>query len=323
MTNDLNKGEFINTTQNFEKLLDQAKVIQEACADFKVQADCIYMDTDMRMTFGHHVIPMSSLARGELCGKLSVPSRYITRCIESNNSALAAKNLNCWLQDSKKNLFIRNYRGTCRGVLSGSYSTYDAPEILTTLAEVFDPKKFVLKGSFINEERLHLRMIDKTMLNINGEDLYAGITLDSSDVGRSGLFVKFFIWKQVCTNGLVISKSAAKMFKQKHIGINHDDFAEGLTIGLNSFYDLKDKVAESIEATRKIPLSDDLETLIEDVKTTTNLSTEAAEEIVEVMQIKYAPNRWGLINGITEVAQDYTLETRLQLEEIAGNMLVK
>lgn len=323
MTNDLNKGEFINTTENFGKLLDRANSIQEACEDFKIAANDIYMDADMSMTFGHHVVPMSSLARGELCGKLSVPSRYITRCIESNNSALAAENLNCWLQDNKKNLLIRNYNGTCRGVLSGSYSAYDAPEILTTLAEVFDPEKFVLKGSFINEERLHLRMIDKTMLNIDNEDLYAGITLDSSDVGRSGLSVKFFIWKQVCTNGLVISKSAAKMFKQKHIGINHDDFAEGLTAGLNSFYDLKDKVAESIEATRKIPLSNDLEALIEDIKTATNLSTEAAEKIVDVVQIKYAPNRWGLINGITEVAQDYTLETRLQLEEIAGNMLVK
>ena len=322
MAQDLNVGEFINTTEDFGKLLDKANSIQAACEDFKVTAGNIHMNADMHMAFDDHVIPLSSLARGELCGKLFIPSRYITRCIESNNSALAAENLNCWLQDSQKKLFIRNYRGTCRGVLSGSYSTYDAPEILTTLAEVFDPEKFVLKGSFINEERLHLRMIDKTMLNINGEDLYAGITLDSSDVGRSGLSVKFFIWKQVCTNGLVISKSAAKMFKQKHIGINHDDFAEGLSIGLNAFYDLKDKVADSIKATREIPLSDDLEALIEDVKTTTNLSKEAAEKIVEVMQVKYAPNRWGLINGITEVAQDYTLETRLQLEEIAGNMLV-
>ena len=321
MTQDLNVGEFINTTENFGELLNKANSIQAACEDFKVTAGNIHMNADMHMTFGDYTIPLSSLARGELCGKLSVPSRYITRCIESNNSALAAENLNCWLQDSQKKLFIRNHRGICRGVLSGSYSTYDAPEILTTLAEVFNPEKFVLKGSFINEERLHLRMIDKTMLNIDGEDLYAGITLDSSDVGRSGLSVKFFIWKQVCTNGLVISKSAAKMFKQKHIGINHDDFAEGLSIGLNAFYDLKDKVAKSIEETRKIPLNTDLEALIEDVKTATNLSTEAAEKIVEVMQVKYAPNRWGLINGITEVAQDYTLETRLQLEEIAGNML--
>lgn len=316
-----NNAEFINTTQSFADLLGKANAIQAKCKDFKVMAGNIVMDANMQMTFNGQNIPLSSFARGELCGKLSIPSRYITRCVESNNPGLAAENMNYWLRDDKRNLLIRNYDGACRGVLSGSYSTYDAPEILTTLAEVFDPAKFALKGSFINEERLHLRLIDQTLLNIDNEDLYAGITLDSSDVGRSGLSVKFFIWKQVCTNGLVIAKSAAKMFRQKHIGINHDDFRDGLTNGLTSFYELKDKIAESINETRKIPLNGDLETLIEDIKNTTKLSDQAAEKVVELMEIKYAPTRWGLINGITEVAQDFTLETRLQLEEIAGNML--
>ena len=40
------------------------------------------------------------------------------------------------------------------------------------------------------------------------------------------------------------------------------------------------------------------------------------------MQTKYEDNRWGLINGITEVAQDFTLERRLELEKIAGSLLV-
>ena len=108
MTDDLNKGEFINTTENFGKLLDRANSIQEVCEDFKVAANDVRMNADMCMMFDNHIIPMSSLARGELCGKLFVPSRYITRCIESNNSALAAENLNCWLQDNQKKLFIRN-----------------------------------------------------------------------------------------------------------------------------------------------------------------------------------------------------------------------
>lgn len=317
-----NAAEFINTTQSFDNLLEKANAIQARCEDFKVAAGSITMGQDMHMLFGDKNIVMSDFARGELCGKLSIPSRYITRCIESNNTMLAAENMNYWLQNDKRNLLIRNYDGACRGVLSGSYSAYDAPEILTTLAEVFDPATFVLKGSFINEERLHLRMIDKNLLDIEDEDLYAGITLDSSDIGRSGLSVKFFIWKQVCTNGLVIAKSAAKMFRQKHIGITHDDFAEGLQGGLKKFDDLKEKIAESIRETSKIPADKDLESLIEEIKNTTNLSDQAAEKVVELMEVKYAPTRWGLINGITEVAQDFTLETRLRLEEIAGNMLV-
>ena len=37
---------------------------------------------------------------------------------------------------------------------------------------------------------------------------------------------------------------------------------------------------------------------------------------------RYDMSRWGLINGITELAQDFTLERRLELERMAGNLLV-
>lgn len=317
----MNDVEMLNTTQSFADLLNKANEIQSMCTDYKVPVDSIRMTNDLTLKFGENELPLSQLATGHLCGKLNVPSRYFTRLVESNNKVLAAENINCWLDGDKRTFFLRGYAGQIRGVLSGSYSAYDAPEILETLAEVFDPETFVLKGSFINSERLHVRLIQKEMLDVEGEDLYAGISLDSSDVGRSGLTVKFFIWKKVCTNGLVIAKSAARLFKQKHIGINHDEFAEGLREGLEKFEELKEKIAESIRETSKIPVNEDLEKLIEEIKDTTNLSDQAAEKVVELMQVKYAPTRWGLINGITEVAQDFALETRLQLEEIAGNML--
>lgn len=313
--------EMLSMNEDFMKLLDKANEIQAKCSDHPVRANDIRMDNDLKINFEDHKIPMSDLATGHLCGKLQVPSRYFNRLVDAGQSDLAAQNINCWLEDNPKNLFLREYNGRIRGVLSGSYSVYDAPEILKSVSEVFDPNTFKLKGSFINEERLHLRLIENTMLDIEGEDLFAGITLDSSDVGRSGLSVRFFVWKQVCTNGLVIAKSSANLFRQKHIGITHEDFAAGLTEGLRTFYELKDSIAESIRETAKIPVSEDIEELLEEIKEKTNLSDDAATEVIEFMNVKYDKNRWGLINGITEVAQKYTLERRIELETIAGNML--
>lgn len=314
--------ERINTAATFESVMKKAEAIQSKCHDYKVKVNDIRMGNDLKLRFGDHELGLTNLATGHLCGKLNVPSRYFSRLVESGNKFLAADNINCWLEGDKRTFFLREYDNQIRGVLSGSYSVYDAPEILTTVAEVFDPSEFRIKGSFINEERLHLRLVENKMLDIDGEDLFAGVTIDSSDVGRSGLRVRFFIYKQVCTNGLVIAKSAAKLFKQKHIGITHDDFAKGLKEGLETFYTLKDKIAESIKETNKIPVSQDIDDLIEKIKDHTNLSNQAAEKVIELMNVKYAPTKWGLINGITEVAQDFTLETRLQLEEIAGNMLI-
>lgn len=316
-----NMGEMINTSQSFENLLKTAADIQERCRDFKVAVNDLRMTNDLKLRFDDQEMPLSQLATGHLCGKLNIPSRYFSRLVDSGNNFLAADNVNCWLNGDKRTFFLRGYENHIRGVLSGSYSVYDAPEILSTVKEVFNPEGFVLKGSFINEERLHLRLIENQMLDIDGEDLYAGITLDSSDVGRSGLNVRFFIWKRVCTNGLVIAKSNGRLFKQKHVGITHDDFATGLEEGLGRFYEIKEAIAESIRKTSEIPMNKDIEELVEEIKDKTNLSDKAAEKVVELMEVKYAPTRWGLINGITEVAQDFTLETRIQLEEIAGSML--
>ena len=164
----MNDAEMLNTTQSFADLLNKANEIQSMCTDYKVPVDSIRMTNDLTLKFGENELPLSQLATGHLCGKLNVPSRYFTRLVESNNKVLAAENINCWLDGDKRTFFLRGYAGQIRGVLSGSYSVYDAPEILETLAEVFDPETFVLKGSFINSERLHVRLIQKEMLDVEG-----------------------------------------------------------------------------------------------------------------------------------------------------------
>lgn len=309
--------EEIITNAKFEELIRQANEIQSKCSDRLVEASSIRMDNELRLAGS----PMSNLAAGHLCGKLKVPSRYFSRLVDAGQNELAAANINCWLENDDRKFLLREYDGGIRGVLSGSYSIYDAPDILKTVAEVFNPNGFKLKGSFINEERLHLRLCETKMMPIDGEDLFAGISLDSSDVGRAGLSVRFFIYKQVCTNGLVIAKSSANLFRQKHIGITHEDFAAGLTEGLQTFYSLKDEIVESIKETAKIPLEDDIEKLVANLQKETLLSEDDSYEVLNLVDKNYQRNRWGLINGITEVAQKFTLERRLELEAIAGSML--
>lgn len=313
----MSRNETIELTNTLDNLISKAKNIQSLCTDDIVTMDSVVVADDLKLNGKE----MTSFARGELCGKLKIPSRYISRCIDMHREKLAADNLKSWMSEDKRKIMLRNYDGHIRGIMSGSYSRYDAPEILESIQEVFGPKHFKLKGSFLNEERLHVRLVENEMLPIDGEDLFAGITLDSSDIGRSGLFVRFFIYKQVCTNGLIIAKSSAKMFTQKHIGITHEDFKAGLEDGLKSFNDIKDEVVNMIKNTHQIPLAADLETITDKIKESTGLPDEDIEEVTYLMANKYEPTQWGLINGITEVAQKYSLERRIELETIAGNML--
>ena len=273
---------------------------------------------------------MSRYALGQLGSKIGVPARYLEKCVASGRIDLAQDNVNSWLEDFNKDLFIREYNGGIRGVLSNKYSVCDSHEILEAVDDAVDLSKYKVKGSFLNEERLHVRLIGKEMLPIDGEDLFAGLFLDSSDVGRNILTVKFGIYKQVCTNGLVIARAGGTLFEQKHIGITAEEFHDGLVKSLQNVDLLTDHAVEWVQRAKnrynhwsvETEHPEDIEEFVAYIRQQTNLSDDSAHKVISLMQTKYEDTRWGLINGITEVAQDFTLERRLELERIAGSMLV-
>lgn len=274
--------------------------------------------------------PISRYALSQLGTKIGVPARYLEKCIASGRIDLAQDNVNSWLEDYDKDLFIREYNGGIRGILSSKYSVCDSHEILEVLDDCVDLSQYKVKGSFLNEERLHLRLISREMLPIDGEDLFAGLFIDSSDVGRSILTVKFGIYKQVCTNGLVIARAGGTLFEQRHIGISAEEFHEGLVASLNNVDLLTENAIEWVNSARRKENrwsvngghEDEIKEFIAHIRQQTNLSEDSASKVISLMQTKYEDSKWGLINSITEVAQDFTLERRLELERVAGNILV-
>lgn len=273
---------------------------------------------------------ISKYALGQLGSKIGVPARYLDKCVQSGRIDLAQDNVNSWLEEFNKDLFIREYNGGIRGILSNKYSVCDSHEILEVVNDAVDLSNYKIKGSYLNEERLHVRLISKEMLPIDGEDLFAGLFLDSSDVGRNILTVKFGIYKQVCTNGLVIARAGGTLFEQKHIGISAEEFHEGLVKSLSNVDLLTENAVEWVRKAQHkdnhwssaSKYEDDINEFVAYIRQKTNLSDESSRKVIDLMNTKYTDSRWGLINGITEVAQDFTLERRLELERIAGMLLV-
>lgn len=323
---------------SFTMLLDKAHNIQSVCEDFvvpKVNNEILRLNDLAGVTYitkeGEVRSPsISRHAMGQLCNKIGVPHEYMRRCISSGRIELAQDNMNSWLEGYDKNLLIREYNGSIRGVLSDRYAICDTPDILKVLSDTVDLNTYKVKGSFLNEERLHLRLVGKEMLPIDGEDLFPGIFIDSSDVGRNTLIVQFGIYKQVCTNGLVIARAGGTLFEQKHIGITVDELHSGLVKSLQNVDLLTENAVEWVRRAQHrdnhwssaSEYEDDINEFVAYIKDKTKLSEESSRKVIDLMNTKYTDSRWGLINSITEVAQDFTLERRLELEKIAGGMLV-
>ena len=325
---------------DLEGLYQQALEIQEECRDFNVSnvtyKNVRYDGDTCRLLYQpdgdekSRSMAMTRHSLSQLCNKIGVPIRYIDKCIDSGRLDLAAENINSWVDDYGKNLFIREHKNTIRGVLSDRYSTLDTPHIMESISDVLDFNEYQIKGYMLSPERFHARIVQREMMNIDGEDLFAGIQIDSSDVGRSILVVKFMIWKQVCTNGLCISKGGGVLFQQKHIGIDATEFRDGFRSSLSSIPMLIEHSKELIEEARidgkrystKNLNEQQLKEFVERIKIQTKLSDDGVNKVIQFMSDKYGFSKWGFVNSLTEVAQDYTLERRIEIEKIAGDVLI-
>lgn len=315
-------------------LLTTATNIQNKCQDFLVSDvpnSMIYRE-DGKLFFLDGSIPvsynMSNYSRSQLCSKLGVPAGYIQNCISTGRTELASENVNSWLHTFDKDLLVRTYKDHVRGVLSDKYSILDTPEVLEVLKDTVDLNTYKVKESFLSEERMHLRLVGKEMLPIEGEDLFPGLFIDTSDVGRSILTVQFGVYKLVCTNGLVVSRGSGTLFKQKHIGISADEFHAGLVASLRNVDALCENMCQLVEDARQKSFNfnrysqEDFEAFVKRLKDQTQLSNSGCDKVINLMTSKYGDTKWGMINSITEVAQKYTLERRLELERLSGNILI-
>lgn len=327
---------------DLSELFRQAIDIQSECKDFNVSnatyKNVRYDGDTCRLLYqpDDTSVPSRSMAMtrhslSQLCNKIGVPVRYIDKCIDSGRLDLAADNINSWIDDFGKNLFLREYKNTIRGVLSDRFSVLDTPQIMEVLADVLDFDEYRIKGHFLSPERFHARIIQREMMNIDGEDLFAGLQIDSSDVGRSILYVRFMIWKQVCTNGLCISQGGGVLFQQKHIGIDASEFRDGFRNALSNVPVLVEHAKELVEEARtgndekyatKSFSEQQMKDFIERVKMKTKLPDDGVSKVIQLMNDRYGSSKWGFINSLTEVAQDYTLERRLEIEKIAGDFLL-
>lgn len=271
---------------------------------------------------------ITQFAFGQLCTRLGVPASYVQKCFESGKASLAVENFKAWAGDCDKTFLIREQDGVVRAVLSDSYAMFDSHKVLRTLQNTVDRDKYKCVGVYLAEDCLNVRLVDRNSLDISKaidpSPIYSGATISSSDVGRKSLSMSYFLYRQVCNNGMTVTNKSGTLFRQAHIG----SAMTGGKIELfnRAFMDIDALNAGAIEKlikNKEVRLDElELQMYLEKAKRELKLSQKAQEELVNLIDGTYDRSRWGVLNGITELAQNYTLETRIAFETFAGNTMM-
>ena len=325
MITTINKLEQLNTQgMEIKKLLNQSIAINSSREDMMLDMRDFKFNNDGTIRMENMDYHISEYALSQQCAKIKVPVTYIKNCFNGGMGELASMNMNTWTSVyGDKRVFVRAYNGVIRGVLSDRYSKLDSQEILEVLDSSNISSRFKVVGSYLSADRFHLRMINPEKINVDGEDLFTGIQIDNSDIGMASLGVTLLIYKQVCTNGLILPKDKGVLFKKKHIGINAVDFKEQMMCSLSKLKEYTDLSIDMINNTRKVRFNMlELGKKLDRVKLDTNIGDDGIDFMRELIQHKYSATNWGLINALTEVAQRYTLDRRLEIERYASKLLV-
>ena len=309
--------------QTLSDLFNKSNIIQKNCTDWEdVPMSEIELNNKLHIVGknGDNEVGLTPYAFSQLCTKLGIPTQYMKKCIEAGFTPLVMDNINNWLDNfGHKKLLIRKYGDVVRGILSDKYSICDTPEILSAIEQSGILGSMDLKSYVINPSRFHARFVGDKM-KVVGEDLFAGIQIDSSDVGRSKLDIKFLVYKQVCTNGLVLPKEAGTVYEQKHIGIESAKMVDTLKESFNNFSLKVNDATSLIDRARDVKIRD-TESIFGMVKNGTKVGEDAVKDIFTVASEHYDMSVWGIVNAITEVSQKYTLEHRIVMERYAGVLL--
>lgn len=270
---------------------------------------------------------ISEFAFGQLCTRLGVPAGYVKKCFDNGKINLAVTNFHAWADDCDKQFLIREQEGVVRAVLSDSYKSFDSHKVLKTLQNTVSDSQYKANGAYLSADRLHIRFVNREPLKVKNETspIYSGFTVSSSDVGRGSLSMHYFLYRLVCDNGMTVTEKDGTLFRQAHIGSGME--GGKLELFNRAFMDidtLDEYALENIRRNQEITLKDyELEMYLEKAKRELKLSQKAEEKLSAVIDSSYNRTRWGVLNGITEIAQDYTLDTRLEFEAFAGNNMMR
>jgi len=282
-------------------------------------------------------------AFSQLCLKLGMPVRYMRKCFEEDTD-LFDTHVNYWLfKAEESNVLFRTRGNTIRAILSDKYSILDNIEVFNALYSVMldnavvspsgkhEKSKILLadradlwdirvKDFYMNEDYFQIRCVFPKIFYLGKrkkDPCYLGVNILNSETGCKKVTIEIVIWRQICSNGLIIAEKQEMLFSQRHLYVKKGDLPILFYDALGLAVENGNKYLEAFKASKELEYEDD------EIKDTvsTILVGQPKEYIERVRLALEEPTTFGIINAITLTAQSLPFERRYEMERLAGSLL--
>ena len=304
-------------------------------------------------------LPINGIAHGQIANYLGIPKAFYDHVLRNTDVIRDPNDPTLALYDTLVNgmlracaddtRLVRTLFGDVRGFLSDRYRQMDNLEILTRLLPVIQQLPAVNwdeSSLQVTDQKMYLQLVDTSKpVTVKGghskmdDVLQRGVVISNSEVGQGSFSVQPLVWRQVCSNGLVITEYAARKF---HVGGRNTGDA-GITwqsdtqkarneVTILEMRDLMvtamsdeflNRIAARAEEAAGIPIKGtQVEPVIRNVTERFRLTQDEGKAAQGHLIESGDLNLWGLVNSITRAAQDVeSYDRSVELQAIGGNLL--
>lgn len=180
---------------------------------------------DLHSAGAKHYYQMNDNSLNHLSNRLEIGTRYISKCLPVSQE-LVAHNLNFWINKNKnKKLMLRtletgvNGEDKVRAIMSDRYKRIDSDVVANSCLSKLMDMGAELKYSHYDGDNMNITAVLPKLEGevVEGDLVQGGITITNSEIGHGSLIVKPFIYRLVCTNGMV-APEYLNQFYAKHVG---------------------------------------------------------------------------------------------------------
>ena len=302
-------------------------------------------ETSVKLTFpspegfalSKQSVPINQFALEQIADKVGIPSRYIRKMVGEEKYELIAENINTWFDEREKRQLVRLLYGRCRAFLSNRYRVLDNHDLLMASLKTLQEVGAEVQRCDLTDTRMYVKAIQKrkaTEIKV-GDTVMPGIILRNSEVGNGKFSVRPFMFRLVCSNGMIRSESLGG-FGRVHLGSAQElGIYSPETLALESqtiFSQAQDIISgtfddevfntwvEALRKTTEVEIEKPVEA-IDNVVEHFKISEIAKENLLNHFIRENDNTMYGLVQAVTRSAQDEeSYEKQIKLEKIGGTI---
>jgi|GEM_PF-4975436 len=295
-------------------------------------------ETDARMT---------DWATGEMCQRLRIPRQYWDRCPDR----VKALNGNYWLHnamgedglDTRDGSGLLRYRAgrsledggdgkdELRAFLTDRYTPVNNIEVAEVLLDAVGTNPMELapgdKSFMLDDLTMFIRMLYPGIeIEVRpGDTLKLGLQIGNSEVGARRVTIEAFLFRGMCSNGMIFGYQGVAKYEHVHRGIDRNDLLNKLNEVAAEVASKQALIGECLHHGANVSVEKPEERIKRLVAEAGYGEDQQKQAITYWEQDEAAPSdatRYGVMNALTRLAQDLPQQKRVELETAAGSWLV-